>query len=413
MSVTSKSDIWTDFDPRDTSMFASGDIDAIFARLRECNSFAVSENGPVPIYSLVRYADVSQAYKEPEAFSPTAGLTLDSFDPARSEAVSPMLEMAPSTLHGELRRAMQSVFREPHLRELEEKTRDSLARFLTDSANDEVVDFVEALARPAASEMMAGLLGVPQSDRLRLDPFLRAAAEIGVGAPRGSGIEREGTELGLLRELTRIVRAHRQEQRPAGLIASLLDAEIAGEPLTDHEIALNCLNVVIAGMGASQHSLAGAAAAWAQHPAELERAVDGGFGSELIDETLRWLTPVVHLTRILTQDVEISGQELPQGACVCLWNISANRDEEVFEEAHAFRPDRPLRRNLAFGTGPQHCLGAQVVRMQLGVLLAGMREHRVRLELNGPPMWIRSNTIRGVERLPILVRRVGAESTAK
>jgi cytochrome P450 len=407
LNLTSNSDALANFDLRDSSLFENGRQEAVFSRLRACHTLSIDSNGVVPIYSLVRYTDVTRAYKEPDLFSPAAGLTLDSFDPAQAESLSRMLETAAPERHSELRSAMQGAFREPNLAKLAEGTRDLLDRFLAASANGEVVDFVDAFARKAAAAMMAELLGVAGAETKRLAPLLRAVGEIGIDASSRSGNQRKMTELWLLRALTGIVRCHREEGRSGGLIERLLAATVRGGQLSDHEIALNCLNVVVAGTGASQHSLAGAAVVWGQYAAEMEKVGGNpGRAPRLIDETLRWLTPVVHLTRIVTADTEISGQEVPKGAGVCLWNISANRDEDVFEDAGTFRPDRPPRRHLAFGVGPQHCLGAQVVRMQLGVLLDGMLRNGVRFEFGGPPAWVRSSTVTGVDRLPLRTRRV-------
>ena len=219
-------------------------------------------------------------------------------------------------------------------------------------------------------------------------------------------LRRQKGEFRLLRELTRVVGAHRAEGTPGGLIGTLLGAELEGEPLSDQDVALNCFNVAVAGTGASQHTLAGAAALWADHPGAMAAAAaDPKLARRFADETLRWLTPVLHLTRILTAEVEISGQRLPRGAGVCLWNISANRDEEVFDDASSFDPSRPPGRNLAFGAGAQYCLGAEVVRMQLELLLTGMAARGLHFELAEPPAWMASNAIAGVESLRLHLRR--------
>lgn len=405
MNETPKRDTLT-FDPRDSSLFADERRDAAFARLRECDRLSVDSNGHVPVYSLVRYADVERAYKEPAIFSPCAGLTLDSLDPGACEPPSKMLEMAPPDRHRALKSAMQGAFRGSGLAEIRSKTESQLDRFLTEAAAGAAVDFVPAFARDAATMAMSELLGVSAAEERRLSPALRAIAQIDFGEAPGSLAHRQKTELRVLRELTRVVRSHHGEDRSGGLIGMLLEAEVGGQPLSEHEVALNCFNVAIAGTGASQHTLAGAAAVWADHPADLAAvAADPKLARRLVDETLRWLTPVLHLTRILTTDVEVSGQELPQGAGVCLWNISANRDEEVFEDATSFKPDRPPGRSLAFGAGPQYCLGAEVVRMQLDALLAGTVRHGVRFELTAPPTLLRSNAIAGVESLSLYVRR--------
>lgn len=392
------------FNPRDSSLFAGEGRDETFARLRANEELSVDGNGVVPIYSFVRYADVERAYKEPELFSPCAGLTLDAFDPGGCDSPSRMLETAPPDRHRALRGAMQGAFRGEALAAIRGDTEDRLDRLLATTAGS-VVEFVAAFAEGAATGMMLTLLGAAgESDRL--SAALGAIGGLDFGDSPSSAMRRQTAELRLLRELTRSVRDHREEGRADGLIGMLLEAEVEGGRLDDHEVALNCFNVAVAGTGASQHTLAGAAAVWAERSACLDDvAADPKLGRRLIDETLRWLTPVLHLTRVLTADVEIRGQRLPKGAGVCLWNISANRDEEVFADASSFRPERPPARSLAFGAGPQYCLGAEVVRTQLDVLLAGMARDDTRFELAEAPVWMRSNAIAGVESLRLRARR--------
>lgn len=405
LNMSPKRDVLS-FDPRDSSLFVDQRREAVFARLRECDALYVDSNGHVPIYSLVRYADVERAYKEADVFSPCAGLTLDSFDPANSDSLRGMLETAPPDRHRALRNAMQGGFRGGPLAEIESEIEDRFDRLLAGVTAGDRIEFVEEFAGGAATTTMSSLLGLSTEEGERLAPALRAIGDVDFGESAASQAGRQRTELLLLRGLTRAVRAHRAADRPSGLIGLLLAAEIDGQPLSDHDVALNCFNVAMAGTGASQHTLAGAAAVWAEHPAVTARAVeDPKRRRRLVDETLRWLSPVIHLTRILTADVEISGQRLPEGAGVCLWNLSANRDESVFEEPAAFDPDRPPTRNLAFGAGPQYCLGAEVVRTQLEALLSGLARNQVRFELAEPPRWMRSNAIAGVESLALRVHR--------
>jgi len=403
--VSSNHDV-SGFDLRDSSLFVDGRHEEVFAHLRDSNSLYVDSNGNVPIYSLVRYSDVERAYKEPELFSPCAGLTLDAFDPAGSSSLSWMLETAPPDRHRALRDAMQGGFRGAQLSAIGDETAERVERFLASAANGGAVEFVERFSQGAATAMMSSLLGLPQGEEERLFPALRAIGEVDFGGAPDSAAHRQRIEFLLLRGLARAVRSARRADRPRGLIGLLLAAEVEGRPLSDQEAALNCFNVAMAGTGAAQHTLAGAAALWAGRPAELAGAgADPKSRRRLIDETLRWLSPVLHLTRVLTAEVEISGRRLPKGAGVCLWNVSANRDEQVFEDPAAFRPDRPPARNLAFGAGPQYCLGAEIVRAQLDALLDGIARHGVRLELAGPPRWMRSNAIAGVESLPLRVLR--------
>jgi cytochrome P450 len=394
------------FDPRDNSIFADGRHHAVFSQLRENDTLSVDENGPVPIYSLVAYDDVTAAYKDTEVFSPSAGLTLDSFDPSQPESLQKMLETAAPERHGELRGAMQGAFRGASLRQLQRRTDELLERFLAAAPDEEAVDFVAGFAREAAAMTICELLGVRAAEAERLDPLLAALGSFGADlSPEAAGQRMKG-ELWLLHQLNRIARAHRREEGGEGVVGRLLGTEVGGEALDDHEVALNCLNVVVAGTGATLHTLSAAAAVWAEHPGALDAvAGEKERSAGLIEETLRWLTPVVHLTRIATTDVELPGGRIPAGAGACLWNVAANRDGTVFEEPDRFYPDRPPRRHLAFGTGPQHCLGAQVVRLQLGLLLEALVENGVRLEPAGEAVWIRNNTITGAARVPVRIRR--------
>jgi cytochrome P450 len=334
-----------------------------------------------------------------------------------------MLELAPPERHRALRNAMQAAFqghrraspgaseaaREQPGEEPTQSTRRMVERFLAQLRENDVVEFVDAFARKAAAAMIASLLGASAAEAAQLAPALQALGGIDFASSARAVQQRERIELWLLRELTRVVHAHRRQARGGGLIERLFAAEIGGQALSDHEVTLNCLNVVLAGTGASQHTLAGAVAVWSRHPEALDDAAqEPALVPGLIEETLRWLTPVTHLTRMLTRPVEILGREIPQGACICLWNVSANRDEEVFEDAASFRPDRAPNRHLSFGVGPQYCLGARIARMQLRELLHGLLAHGVRFEPCGEPVWMRSNAIAGVESLPVRVRRLGA-----
>jgi cytochrome P450 len=366
---------------------------------------AVDHDGTVPVYSLVRYTDVERAYKEPNIFSACAGLTLDAFDPKVCETPSRMLEMAPPRLHRELKGAMQGAFRGSGLAEIRAKSEEHLDRFLASAVGGDPLEFVAAYAGDAAALMMSELLGLLPAERQLLAPVFAKIGELDADESPASVLRRQKGEFRLLRDLTRIAAAHRADGVPDGLIGTLLAAEVEGEPLSNHDVALNCFNVAAAGTGASQHALAGAAALWADHPGAMATAAEPKLARRFVDETLRWLTPVLHLTRILTADVEVRGQQLPRGAGVCLWNISANRDEEVFEDATSFQPERPPGRNLAFGAGAQYCLGAELVRMQLEALLTGMARHGARFELAAPPVWMRSNAVAGVESLRLRLRR--------
>ncbi len=87
---------------------------------------------------------------------------------------------------------------------------------------------------------------------------------------------------------------------------------------------------------------------------------------------LRWATPVMYFRRTATDDIELRGQQIKKGDKVVMWHISANRDEEVFDDPYTFDIDRTPNEHIAFGGGgPHFCLGANLARMELRLMFAG------------------------------------------
>ncbi|HVQ48672.1 MAG TPA: cytochrome P450, partial [Mycobacterium sp.] len=120
-----------------------------------------------------------------------------------------------------------------------------------------------------------------------------------------------------------------------------------------------------------------------------------------VEEMLRWSTPVMHFRRTVTSDVEIGDRRIPAGDWVLLHYLSANRDEEVFERADEFDVTREDAGHAAFGGGGTHfCLGAQLARLELRVLIEELYSHVPELAVTGPPDRLRSSFFHGIKRLP-------------
>src|SRR3990172_11629260 len=94
----------------------------------------------------------------------------------------------------------------------------------------------------------------------------------------------------------------------------------------------------------------------------------------MVEETVRWVTPVNQFARTATRDVQVRGQLVKQGQSVCLFYASGNRDEEVFEDPFSFRIDRNPNNHIGFGRGEHVCLGAHLARLELRTLFADLRE---------------------------------------
>ena len=121
-----------------------------------------------------------------------------------------------------------------------------------------------------------------------------------------------------------------------------------------------------------------------------------------IEEVLRWATPVYHFRRTATADTQLGDKEIKKGDKVVIWHISADRDEEVFDDPYSFNIERWPNEHIAFGGGGQHfCLGANLARMELKLIFQEILERIPDMKLAGDVEILRSNFIGGVKHMPV------------
>jgi cytochrome P450 len=163
--------------------------------------------------------------------------------------------------------------------------------------------------------------------------------------------------------------------------------------------------MVFAGNETTRTAISQGMLALMEHPDEFERVFDE---SELTDtaveELIRWASPVMYFRRTATRDTELRGVPIAAGDKVVMWYVSANYDEEVFEDAYRLDLGRMPNEQASFGAGgPHYCLGAFLARLEIRILLEEIRARNVRFELAGEPKRLRSNFVNGLESMPVRV----------
>jgi cytochrome P450 len=121
----------------------------------------------------------------------------------------------------------------------------------------------------------------------------------------------------------------------------------------------------------------------------------------LVDESIRWVTPVKHFMRTATEDTELRGQHIAKGDWLMLSYPSGNRDEEVFDDPFVFRADRSPNKHLAFGYGAHLCLGQHLAKLEMGILWEELLPRLKSVELAGEPARTVANFVGGPKRLPV------------
>jgi cytochrome P450 len=124
----------------------------------------------------------------------------------------------------------------------------------------------------------------------------------------------------------------------------------------------------------------------------------------LVSETIRYHTPVLHMRRTARADVELAGRQIAKGDKVVMWYISGNRDESKIDRADEFIIDRAKpRQHLAFGAGIHRCVGDRLAEQQIRILWEEVLARDLRFEIMGPPQRLYSNFIRGIRSLPVRI----------
>jgi cytochrome P450 len=139
------------------------------------------------------------------------------------------------------------------------------------------------------------------------------------------------------------------------------------------------------------------------HPAELARLrARPALAAQAVEEMLRYDGPVMALTRVAKEDVEVGGRRIAKGGLVYLMVNAANRDPAQFSDPDAFRIERDAAAHLAFGFGPHYCLGAPLARLEARIAFDRLLARLGRIEAAGPaPEWQDTLVLRGMKGFPI------------
>jgi cytochrome P450 len=393
-AVSASSEQATDFDPSEFLDPAnSANPQPFWSRLRSVGAVVPGLFGNVQV---VGRREVEFALQNPQIFSSA----MDAVDLGQKRPLIPLQVDPPD--HVKYRRLLDPIFAPREMARIEgDVTR--LVNDLIDSFIDRGdCEFGAEFGIPLPSAVFLTMMGMPVSD---LDMFLQM--KDGIIRPQGADIEeiRDNQRESAARIDSYFESAlkEREKDRRDDLLSRFLDAEIAGEKLSDDEILGMCFLLLLAGLDTVTDTLECDFAYLAQHD-DARRGIvaNPDLIPSAIEELLRWETPVTALGRVAAVDTEIGGCPIPKGTKVGIALGAANTDDSVIPGAGEVDLARHPNRHLAFGGGVHRCLGSHLARMELRVAL---REwHRRIPEYHIPPGTdlVYTPGLRQIERLPLV-----------
>jgi len=422
---------------------------AELAALRADTAVLWVEEHPLPqwpggrgFWLVLRHPECMQVLKNARLFSSHLGAT-QLRDPASPEDLAyvqqMMLNMDPPE-HTRLRRLLINAFNSKAITQLEQQIADHAAhivdRVIGDAGEGEC-DFVKDIAADMPLLCLADIFGLPQQDRYLM--FDWANRVIGYQDPdysvsaafdqqRGSAMAREALALRPvpdaegrmpdprsrhgMDDLYRYAHllAEYKRREPGDDVVSTLLAQVDD---VDGKVSLEEFEnmfwlFAVAGNETLRNGIPGGMIALLQHPqAWRELQSDPGLLPGAVEEMLRWWTPVMNFRRTATADTELAGASIRAGDKVVVSFLSANYDENIYQDPGEFDIHREPNPHLSFGYGPHFCLGAQLAVAQMRAIFGELTRRFASVEMIAPPRYLRSNFQRGVKSLPIRWRARG------
>jgi cytochrome P450 len=293
-----------------------------------------------------------------------------------------------------------------NLAALESTIRARAAAILDGLPVGEPFDWVECVAVELTTQMLATLLDFPFEERRRLTHWSDVMTGGTISGAVRSREERRSELLGCLERFTELWWQKADEPPGNDLISMLVHGESTHDMIERPlEYLGNVMLLIVGGNDTTRNSIAGGVLALNQYPGELEKVKrNPALVPNMVSEIVRWQTPLAHMRRTAVTDVEIGGERIRCGDKVVMWYVSGNRDEDVFEDAHALRVDRAnARQHVSFGYGIHRCMGNRLAEMQLRVLWEEILARFDQVEVVGDAERVRSNLVRGYRHLPVVV----------
>jgi cytochrome P450 len=347
------------------------------------------------LWVLSRFEDVQAAVSDPARFSSEKGISLAPIP--FGDAIPPNLLTLDPPRHDQLRRLVSRAFTPRTVADLEPRVREVTNELLDELVVDGHMDFMD-LAAGLPTIVIAELLGVPAGDK---EMFRRWVESVITLDPSEMGRGGGGASILDLFAYLQTVIDERAAERRDDLISALLDAEVDGERLEPGEVLGFTLILLAAGFETTKNLLGNAVWLLDEHgDARARASADPGLMPQVVEEVLRFESPVVGLARTTTRDVEVRGVLIPEGSRVQMNYASANRDDRAFVDAEVFDIDRPDQRHIAFGHGIHFCLGAALARLEGRVGLEEVLRRHPQYAVLGHER-LGSAYIRGFSNLPI------------
>ena len=397
-----------ELDPAQPELFTQDAMWPIFERLRAEDPVHRTDSPEYgPFWSITRWNDIMAVDSNHGAFSSADGITLQSLESkaeqARRGARPSFISMDPPR-HDEQRKTVSPVVAPSNLQVMGPLIRERAGQILDRLPVGEAFDWVEHVSKELTAMTLATLFDFPQEER-QLLPYW---SDMMTNAPGHGPVKSWEHKREVLDEMVARFTGmwnDRVNAPPSGDLISMLAHGESTRNMDRAEYAGNLGLLIIGGNDTTRNTISGSVYALNKHPAQYRKLrEDPALIPAMVSETIRWQTPLAHMARTATQDVELGGKTIKAGDRVVMWYVSGNRDDSMVEDPESYIVDRARpRQHMSFGFGIHRCVGNRLAEMQLRVICEEILKRFPVIEVVEEPSRVRSSFVKGYDYMPVRI----------
>lgn len=309
--------------------------------------------------------------------------------------------------HTRLRSLVMKAFNPKTIEELrptvQRLTKELLSKIEKKVADKGEFDLIADFAEPLPVMVISELLGFPKEDEYLLRPWSQAIVKMYEPAPTEQEKAEARKASNEFASYVHGLMVERQQNPGTDLITELALVEEQGEKLTARELIATCVLLLNAGHEASVNGFGNGMVATLRNEEQwnLLRTSPDELAGSAVDEFLRFDAPLHLFERTATEDTEIGGVMVKEGQKIAALLGSANRDEEIFQNADKLDLSRSPNPHIGFGAGIHFCIGAPLARMEMTTALPQLVKKYPNLQLKGEPVRRPTFVLRGYESVSV------------
>jgi cholest-4-en-3-one 26-monooxygenase len=412
MTATPETTLPADFDPTDPDLIEQGLPHEQWALMRRTTPVHWVEQ-PDPgaragffgtgYWAASRHAEVAAVSRNSTDWSTAENGVIVRFSPEMTrdevEAQNLMMINHDDPEHAMMRRIVSRGFTPRAISQLEDKLRERSKVIIAEAVARGEGDFVRDIAAELPLQAIADLLGVPQEDREKLFDWSNQMMSYDDPEIPGDAPTASMEILMYFDALANERRANPQDD----IITKLITAQ-DGEALTNDQFGFFVILLTVAGNETTRNAISHGLNAFMDHRDQWE-LWKAERPATMVDEVIRWATPITVFQRTALRDLELGGQQVKKGDRVGMFYASANFDDEVFEDPFTFDITRSPNPHVAFGGhGAHYCIGANLARMEVEVIFDVLADIAPDIRKTSEPRRLRSGWLNAIKELGVSYR---------